>query len=137
MKLFANVYRLSRSCSVTYLGILADVKISGQPFSKIVFFCFSPVFSHKFSLKNFFLLGIIFLSICYLKRCINIFCFQYFASYTCFYFLQMFMLCKEEATIFHIQSKRILHTKPSDYVQGFFINLLRNLIMCNTLFVKK
>ena len=137
MKLFANVYRLSRSCSVTYLGILVDVKISGQPFSKIVSFCFSPVFSHKFSLKFFFLLGIIFLSICYLKRCINLFCFQYFTSYTSFYFLQMFMLCKEEATIFHIYSKRILHTKPSDYVQVFFINLLRNLIMCNTLFVKK
>ena len=31
-----------------------------------------------------------------------------------FIFLRMFMLCKKEATIFHIYRKKILHIKPSD-----------------------
>ena len=38
-----------------------------------------------------------------------IFCFKYFMSSRCFYFLWMFMLCKKEATTFHIYSNKILH----------------------------
>ena len=37
-----------------------------------------------------------------------IFCFKYFMSSCCFYFLWMFMLCKKEAATFHIYSNKIL-----------------------------
>ena len=65
-----------------------------------------PLFSHKFLLKDFLLY---FCLICYLKWCIKIFCFKYFTSYPCFYFLPTFMLYKKEATIFQIYSTKICH----------------------------
>ena len=137
MKLFANVYRLSRSCSVTYLGILVDVKISGQPFSKIVSFCFSPVFSHKFSLKFFFCWELYFCPFATWKD-VSI----YFVSNTsqvilAFIFCRCLCYAKKKPQYFTFTVRESFTQSHLTMFRFFFINLLRNLIMCNTLFVKK
>ena len=54
MKLFVNVDRLSRSCSVTYVGISFDVKICGWLLGKMVFFAFNNYLATKFHLNNLF-----------------------------------------------------------------------------------
>ena len=91
--------------------------------SKLVFFAFHQYLAPNFHLNNFFRWELYFGSIYYLKWCINIYCFKYLTSYPCFYFLWMFMLCKKEATIFHIYGKKILHIKPFDLSSGLFYRI--------------
>ena len=129
MKLFVNVCRISRSCSVTYWGISVHVKICEWLFSKMVFFAFHHYLTTNFHLNIFFAgnyISVLFAT----SHGVSVYCFKHFTSYPCFDFLQIFMHYKKEATMFQIYSKKILHIKPSDKSSGLaFTKYLRNLIM--------
>ena len=79
----------------------------------MVFFAFHHYLTTNFHLNIFFAgnyISVLFAT----SHGVSIYCFKHFTSYPCFYFLQIFMHYKKEATIFQIYSKKILHIKPSD-----------------------
>ena len=89
----------------------------------MVFFAFHQYLDPNFLLNIFFCWEIYFCSICYLEWCINTSCFKYITSYPCFYFLWMFMLCKKEATIFHIYGRKSFTKSHLTKVQPSFYKI--------------
>ena len=104
MKMFVSVYRLSRSCSVTYWGISVDVKICGKPFREIVFFAFHQYLTTNFHL-NIFLLGIIFLSsYLLLEMMCRYILFQIFNKlYLFLFFADVYAMQERSHNISHLQ----------------------------------
>ena len=98
------VYRLSRSCSVTYWGISVDVKICGKPFREIVFFAFHQYLTTNFHL-NIFLLGIIFLSsYLLLEMMCRYILFQIFNKlYLFLFFADVYAMQERSHNISHLQ----------------------------------
>ena len=96
----------------------------------MVFLAFHQYLATNFHLNIFFLLEIVFLSYFLLEMMYHYILFKYFTSYSCFYLLRMVMLCKKEATIFHINGKKNLsHKSIWQKFRPSFTNFLRNLIM--------